>query len=74
MGKSRENTGLVGDATEMLGGAVCGGGLAKCWCHGGARSLRPKPDLLRARCGFRWRRGRIGAVSGSTKATASTSA
>lgn len=28
MAKSRENTGLVGDATEMLGGAVTGGNVA----------------------------------------------
>lgn len=49
MGDARKNTGLAGDAAEMAGGAVTGGGLAK----GGltaARMLAPEAGLL-ARAG-----------------------
>lgn len=63
MDKSRENTGVLGSAAEMLGGAVTGGGLAK----GGitaARALAPEASLFARSAASAADAGGIGAVSG----------
>jgi hypothetical protein len=63
MDKARENTGMLGSAAEMLGGAVTGGGLAK----GGvtaARALAPDAGLLARSAASAVDAGGLGAVSG----------
>jgi hypothetical protein len=63
MNKSRENTGLVGDATEMLGGAVSGGGLASAGVTA-ARMLAPGAGLAARTAASAVDAGALGAVSG----------
>lgn len=63
MDESRKNTGLLGDATEMLGGAVAGGGLAKAGVTA-ARMLAPEAGLMARSLASAADAGGIGAVSG----------
>lgn len=63
MDKARQNTGKLGDATEMLGGAVTGGGLANSGVTA-ARFLAPEAGLIARTAASAADAGGIGAVSG----------
>jgi hypothetical protein len=63
MGDARKNTGMLGDATEMLGGAVAGGGLAKAGVTA-ARALAPDAGIVARSLASAADAAGIGAVSG----------
>jgi hypothetical protein len=63
MGDARKNTGMLGDATEMLGGAVTGGGLAKAGVTA-TRFVAPEAGLAARSLASAADAGGIGAVSG----------
>jgi hypothetical protein len=64
MDKARENTGVLGSAAEMLGGAVTGGGLAKAGVTAAARACARRWTCcafvgVRGRRRRHWRRVRL---------------
>jgi hypothetical protein len=63
MGDARKNTGMLGDATEMLGGAAAGGGLAGAGVTA-ARLLAPEAGVVARSLASAADAGGIGAVSG----------
>ncbi len=63
MGDARKNTGKLGDATEMLGGAVAGGGLANAGVTA-SRALAPEAGVVARSLASAADAGGIGAVSG----------